>query len=182
MADLPRFLTLADVAEILNTSIAQVYALVRRGDLAGDQDRRPRPVAGRARTSSRAYIARMKPPPGSSSTTTRSSPQTSTPDEVTAQPPASSRAGSRAAPKLLADLEKTQLDRLTRYPTSESRVMSRSVLVAVPQHGEGQRLAGLVGADRDDQRDAVGDPFCPSTGDDDVALLEAGVVRRACRR
>ena len=29
----PRFLTLADVAEILNTSTAQVYALVRRGDL-----------------------------------------------------------------------------------------------------------------------------------------------------
>lgn len=32
MAD-PRFLTLADVAEILATSRAQVYALVRRGDL-----------------------------------------------------------------------------------------------------------------------------------------------------
>lgn len=29
----PRFLTLADVAEVLNTSTAQVYALVRRGDL-----------------------------------------------------------------------------------------------------------------------------------------------------
>lgn len=29
----PRFLQLADVAEILNTSSAQVYALVRRGDL-----------------------------------------------------------------------------------------------------------------------------------------------------
>ena len=29
----PRFLTLADVAEVLNTSSAQVYALVRRGDL-----------------------------------------------------------------------------------------------------------------------------------------------------
>ena len=33
MADDPRFLTLADVAETLNTSSAQVYALVRRGDL-----------------------------------------------------------------------------------------------------------------------------------------------------
>jgi len=31
--DLPRFLTLADVAEVLNTSSAQVYALVRRGEL-----------------------------------------------------------------------------------------------------------------------------------------------------
>jgi excisionase family DNA binding protein len=29
----PRFLLLSDVAEILNTSAAQVYALVRSGDL-----------------------------------------------------------------------------------------------------------------------------------------------------
>ena len=29
----PRFLTLADVAEVLNTSSAQVYAMVRRGEL-----------------------------------------------------------------------------------------------------------------------------------------------------
>ena len=33
MADNSRFLTLADVAEVLKTSIAQVYALVRRGEL-----------------------------------------------------------------------------------------------------------------------------------------------------
>ncbi|HWI43709.1 MAG TPA: helix-turn-helix domain-containing protein [Nocardioides sp.] len=33
MADSPRFLTLADVAEVLSTSSAQVYALVRRGEL-----------------------------------------------------------------------------------------------------------------------------------------------------
>jgi len=33
MASTQRFLTLADVAEILNTTSAQVYALVRRGDL-----------------------------------------------------------------------------------------------------------------------------------------------------
>ncbi len=33
MPDEPRFLTLSDVAEVLNTSSAQVYALVRRGDL-----------------------------------------------------------------------------------------------------------------------------------------------------
>lgn len=33
MSGTPRFLTLADVAEILNTSQAQVYALVRRGEL-----------------------------------------------------------------------------------------------------------------------------------------------------
>jgi excisionase family DNA binding protein len=33
MAAAPRFLTLGEVAEILNTSSAQAYALVRRGDL-----------------------------------------------------------------------------------------------------------------------------------------------------
>ncbi len=33
MSGSPRFLTLADVAEVLSTSSAQVYALVRRGDL-----------------------------------------------------------------------------------------------------------------------------------------------------
>ena len=33
MADAPRFLTLSDVAEVLNTSSAQVYAMVRRGEL-----------------------------------------------------------------------------------------------------------------------------------------------------
>jgi excisionase family DNA binding protein len=33
--DARRFLTLADVADILNISGAQVYALVRRGDLPG---------------------------------------------------------------------------------------------------------------------------------------------------
>ena len=33
MNEVPRFLTLADVAEILNTSLAQVTALVRREEL-----------------------------------------------------------------------------------------------------------------------------------------------------
>ena len=33
MSGAPRFLTLPDVAEILNTSLAQVTALVRRGEL-----------------------------------------------------------------------------------------------------------------------------------------------------
>jgi len=33
MAGTPRFLTLTEVAEMLNTSSAQVYALVRRGEL-----------------------------------------------------------------------------------------------------------------------------------------------------
>ena len=33
MVGTPRFLTLDDVAEVLNTSSAQVYALVRRGEI-----------------------------------------------------------------------------------------------------------------------------------------------------
>jgi excisionase family DNA binding protein len=33
MGTTPRFLTLADVADVLNTSSAQVYAMVRRGEL-----------------------------------------------------------------------------------------------------------------------------------------------------
>jgi len=33
----PRFLTLADVGEILNVTVRQVYALVRSGDLRGIQ-------------------------------------------------------------------------------------------------------------------------------------------------
>ena len=37
MAVTPRFLTLADVAEVLNVTVRQVYALVRSGDLRGIQ-------------------------------------------------------------------------------------------------------------------------------------------------
>lgn len=33
----PRFLTLADVAEVLNVTVRQVYALVRSGELKGIQ-------------------------------------------------------------------------------------------------------------------------------------------------
>lgn len=33
----PRFLTLADVAEVLNVTVRQVYALVRSGELRGIQ-------------------------------------------------------------------------------------------------------------------------------------------------
>ena len=53
-----RFLTLADVAETLNTSGAQVYALVRRGDLPAIK------IGGRGqwrveRTQLEEFIARM---------------------------------------------------------------------------------------------------------------------------
>jgi excisionase family DNA binding protein len=36
-ADAPRFLTLADVADVLNVTSRQVYSLVRTGDLRGIQ-------------------------------------------------------------------------------------------------------------------------------------------------
>ena len=54
----PRFHQLADVAEILNTSTAQVYALVRRGDLPAIK------IGGRGQwrvetTELEAYIQRM---------------------------------------------------------------------------------------------------------------------------
>ena len=58
MAPTPRFLSLADVAEVLSTSQAQIYALVRRGDLPAIR------IGGRKqwRVESEqleAYIARM---------------------------------------------------------------------------------------------------------------------------
>ena len=58
MPGTPRFLTLAEVAEILSTSSAQVYALVRRGDLRGIK------IGGRGQwrvetTEFEGYIERM---------------------------------------------------------------------------------------------------------------------------
>jgi excisionase family DNA binding protein len=54
----PRFLQLADVAEVLNISVNQVYALVRRGDLAAVK------IGGRGQwrveaDQLEAYIARL---------------------------------------------------------------------------------------------------------------------------
>jgi excisionase family DNA binding protein len=54
----PRFLQLADVAEVLNISAAQAYALVRRGDLPAIK------IGGRGQwrveaSELEAYIARM---------------------------------------------------------------------------------------------------------------------------
>ena len=54
----PRFLTSPDVAEILNTSLAQVIALLKRGELRGIQ------IGGRGQwrvetTELEAYIQRM---------------------------------------------------------------------------------------------------------------------------
>jgi excisionase family DNA binding protein len=54
----PRFLQLADVAEVLNTSGSQVYALVRRGDIRAVK------IGGRGQwrvevTELEAYIERL---------------------------------------------------------------------------------------------------------------------------
>jgi excisionase family DNA binding protein len=54
----PRFLQLADVAEVLNISVNQVYALVRRGDLVAVK------IGGRGQwrveaAQLEAYIARL---------------------------------------------------------------------------------------------------------------------------
>lgn len=54
----PRFLTLTDVAEVLNVTVRQVYALVRGGDLRGIQ------IGGRGQwrienTELEDYIARQ---------------------------------------------------------------------------------------------------------------------------
>ena len=56
--DSPRFLLLSDVAEILNTSVAQVTALVKRGDIRAIQigDRRQYRVEV---TELEKYIERM---------------------------------------------------------------------------------------------------------------------------
>jgi excisionase family DNA binding protein len=58
MAVEPRFLTLADVAEVLNISASQTYALVRNGDLEAVK------IGGRGqwrveRTKLESYIARL---------------------------------------------------------------------------------------------------------------------------
>jgi excisionase family DNA binding protein len=57
-ADGPRFLQLADVAEVLNISSSQVYALVRKGDLKAVK------IGGRGQwrvetTKLEEYIARL---------------------------------------------------------------------------------------------------------------------------
>lgn len=58
MSASPRFLTLPDVAEVLNVTVRQVYALVRSGDLRGIQ------IGGRGQwrienTELEDYIARQ---------------------------------------------------------------------------------------------------------------------------
>jgi excisionase family DNA binding protein len=58
LPDMPRFLTLADVAQTLNISAAQAYALVRNGELPAIK------VGGRGQwrietTELEAFIARM---------------------------------------------------------------------------------------------------------------------------
>jgi len=90
----PRFLTLPDVAEILNTSLAQVTALVRRGEL------RALKLGGRGQwrvetTELEAFIQRMYAEtqqslqqPGAGEGAARSQPAEPADDVSAEQPPA----------------------------------------------------------------------------------------------
>ena len=152
----PRFLTLADVAEVLNTSSAQVYALVRRGELPAIK------IGGRGQWRVESDAARGLHPadvrrdarPSSTSTRSRR-PEPAAPDGADRRP-------------------------LSRPRSPRVTATSRSLAVRAATVNS-QRLAGLVGADRHDQGDAVGDPLAVDGGDH-VALLQAGVVGRACPR
>ena len=122
----PRFLTLADVAEVLNTSSAQVYALVRRGDLPAIK------IGGRGQWRVESspledFIQRMY----------------AETKHLRRRAPARGGRASRGLSRS-ADLR-------------VERDLDRALLVPA-DHRELQRLAGLVGADHHDQRDAVGDP------------------------
>ena len=127
-----RFLTLADVAEVLSTSSAQVYALVRRGELPAIK------IGGRGQwrveaTQLEAYIDRMY-------------------DEARAfvdahpSPRATRRPGRPPSePRGPA-----------RQPTCEPERDPQAHLRAPALHRERERVSRLVGADRHDQRDPVG--------------------------
>jgi excisionase family DNA binding protein len=89
MSGTPRFLTLADVAEVLNTSVAQVYALVRRGELPAIK------IGGRGQwrvesPSWRTTSSGCTPRRASSSTSTRSR-------ETEVPPTSSAEAACRSA-------------------------------------------------------------------------------------
>ena len=150
MPGTPRFLTLADVAEVLNTSSAQVYALVRRGDLPAIK------IGGRGQW--RVEAAQLE-------------------DYIAAdvrrgahvRRRAPLRRG-RAQPEHRASPTAARLSR-PRSPSVIRTVRSSPSRRTV----NSQRLAGLVGPDRHDQRDAVGDPLAVDRGDH-VALLQPAAL------
>ena len=157
MSGTPRFLTLADVAEVLNTSSAQVYALVRRGDLPAIK------IGGRGQWRvereqlEELHRADVRRDPRRSSTSTRSSSPTARRSTRTIGP-----------------------DDALGQPTSASRVISTTCSSPSRHEGELDGLAGPVGPDRDDQRDPVDDPLAVDLGDD-VALLRGRCRTRGCR-
>ena len=87
----PRFLQLADVAEILNISGGPGLRARAARRAQGHQDRRPRPVARRGLASSRPTSSGPTPTPSSSCATTRSSRAPRRPSEprVRSSPPTS---------------------------------------------------------------------------------------------
>ena len=165
----PRFLTLADVAEVLNTSSAQVYALVRRGELPAIK------IGGRGQwrvesAQLEEFIQRMY-----SETRTFVDEHPFVDAEPERSGPATSRRqGSRS--HVRTDLgTSNSVERALLADLAVEGERQGRALLAVAEDGELHLLAGLVGADRDDQRDAVGDPGAVDLGDD-VALLEPAVV------
>ena len=156
MPPTPRFLTLADVAEVLSTSSAQVYALVRRGDLPAIK------IGGRGQwrveaTQLEAYIERMY-------------------DEA--------RTFVDAHPFTEGDAEGRATRRVTSRPGSadlEPRVIRTLICDRPRSTVNGMRVARLVGADRHDQRDPVGDLLAVHLGDH-VALPQTRLARPGCRR
>ena len=160
MADSPRFLTLADVAEVLNTSSAQVYALVRRGELPAIK------IGGRGQWRVEASAAGGLHPADVRETRT-SSPSTR-----------SSR------PRRLGGLSRPALDPrpAAAQPTSEPRVTGTCCSLPSRTTVKLHALAGLVGADRDDQRRSPSVTRSPSTAGDHVALLAGRRRRRGVPR
>ena len=129
----PRFLTLADVAEVLNTSSAQVYALVRRRRAQAIK------IGGRGQWRVEAseledFIQRMYDE-------TRDVRRQAPVRGRRRRPVGASRRRSRRA-----------------QPTSEPRVTASVCSSSSRVERELDRLAGLVGPDRHDQGDPVGDP------------------------
>ena len=148
----PRFLTLADVAEVLNTSSAQVYALVRRGDLPAIK------IGGRGQWRVEAaqleeFIQRM---------------YAETDTFVDEHP-------------FVEDRRPARRTDATSRPRTVERDLERALLVrrastvnSTVSPGWWERIATISAMPSVTR--------WPSSCGDDVALLEAGLARPGCRR
>src|SRR4051794_41125798 len=148
MPPTPRFLTLADVAEVLSTSSAQVYALVRRGELPAIK------IGGRGQWRVGApqledYIPRVY-------TEARA---------VVDAPPFTPGGGKGGDPQS------------RRLPDLGAEGDPQPHLRAPAAHGERDGVAGSVRPDRHDERDPVGDVLAGDV-EDHIALAHPSVLGR----